>query len=177
MIVVGIWNTNRDRDMIPVAVSHRPGSGASEKFLAFIGEELVPYIDKTYRTADFSILYGMSNSALFTVYALLEAPDTFQAYLASSPMIGHCPEHMTSKMKAFINRDSTGKRILYMIYGTADTRRVTEYVPGFHAALKANAPMDFAGELVILEGEGHVPPSSLSRGLQFIFRQFKKMNR
>ena len=88
-------------------------------------------------------------------------------------MIGHCPEYMTGRMKAFLKRDSAGRRILYMIYGTEDTRRVTEFVPGFHADLKANAPMDFVSELVILEGEGHVPPSSLSRGLQFIFSQFK----
>ena len=44
MIVVGIWNTNRNRDMIPEAVSHRPGSGGSENFLHFIKEELMPYI-------------------------------------------------------------------------------------------------------------------------------------
>lgn len=176
MIVVGIWNTNRDRDMIPAAVSHRPGSGGSRQFLAFLREELIPYIDRTYRSGDLSVLYGMSNSALFTVYALLEAPETFQAYLASSPTIGHCPEFMTGKMKAFSSGDFDSKRILYMIYGTQDTRRVTEYVPGFHAALKTNAPMDFVCELVILEGEGHVPPSSLSRGLQFIFSQFKEKN-
>jgi len=34
---------------------------------------------------------------------------------------------------------------------------------------RTNAPQDFISNLVILEGEGHVPDSSLERGLQFIF--------
>jgi len=174
MIVVGIWNTNRDRDMIPVAVSHRPGSGGSEKFLAFIREELVPYINKAYRCENFSILYGMSNSALFAVYALLEAPDTFDAYLASSPMIGHCPDFINGKLRAFINRSAAESRILYMIYGTKDSPRVTDFVPDFQTYLKAHAPENFRSELVILEGEGHVPASSLARGLQFMFSPPKK---
>ena len=174
VIAVGIWNTNRNRDMIPAAVSHRSGSGGSDKFLSFIREELIPYIDKTYRTEDFSILYGMSNSALFAVYALLEAPETFNSYIASSPMIGHCPEYIKIKMEAFVKKDTITNRILYMIYGTEDSQRVTNYVPDFQNYLKSFASKDFISELVILEGEGHVPESSLAIGLQFIFSQFKK---
>ena len=174
MIVVGIWNTNRNRDMIPAAVSHRPGSGGSDKFLTFFREELVPYIEKTYRTEDFLILYGMSNSALFTVFALLEGPEIFNSYIASSPMIGHCPEYIKIKMEAFVKKDTITNRILYMIYGTEDSQRVTNYVPDFQNYLKSFASKDFISELVILEGEGHVPESSLAIGLQFIFSQFKK---
>jgi len=173
MIVVGIWNTHRNRDMIPAAVSHRPGSGGSDKFLTYIGEELVPYINRTYRTDDFSILYGMSNSALFSVYALLETPETFNAYIASSPMIGHCPEFITSLAEAFVNKDAVSNRILYMIYGSEDSPRVTDLAPDFHDYLKSFAPRDFVSELVILEGEGHVPQSSLARALQFIFEILK----
>jgi len=174
MIVVGIWNTNRNRDMIPAAVSHRPGSGGSDKFLSFIREELIPYIDKAYRTEDFSILYGMSNSALFTVFALLQGPDIFNSYIASSPMIGHCPEYIKIKMEAFVNKNNVTNRILYMIYGTEDNQRVTNYIPDFQKYLKSFASKDFISELVILEGEGHVPESSLARGLQFIFSKVKK---
>lgn len=36
MIVVGIQNTNRVRDMTPTAVADRAGSGGGEKFLEFI---------------------------------------------------------------------------------------------------------------------------------------------
>jgi predicted alpha/beta superfamily hydrolase len=169
MIVVGIWNTDRNRDMIPAAVSHRPGSGGSMTFLSFISEELKPYITQNYRTTDLSMLYGMSNSALFTVYALLEKPETFGAYIGSSPMIGHCPEFIHKKTELFIKRDRLQNRTLYMIYGTEDSRRVIEHVPEFQRYLETKAPQGFYSKLEILEGEGHVPDSSLERGLRFIF--------
>ena len=169
MIVVGIWNTNRNRDMIPVAIPHRPGSGGSEKFLDFIEDELMPYIKANYRASDYSILYGMSNSALFAVYALLEKPKTFKAFIASSPMIGHCPEYIREKAKAIVKRDDLENRFLYMIYGTEDSRRVTEYVPDFHDYMDTHAPENFIIKLEILQDEGHVPESSLARGLRYIF--------
>ena len=169
MIVVGIWNTNRNRDMIPESVSHRPGSGGSENFLNFIKEELMPYIKQNYRASDYSILYGMSNSALFAVYALLEKPDIFKAHIASSPMIGHCPEYMHKKAESFIGKNHLNGRFLYMIYGTEDSRRVTEYVPDLQNYLKKYAPKGFFSKLEILKGEAHVPDSSLARGLKCIF--------
>ncbi|MGD9345308.1 MAG: alpha/beta hydrolase-fold protein [Candidatus Aminicenantes bacterium] len=173
MIVVGIWNTVRNRDMIPVSVSHRPGSGGSLKFLDFIGEELIPYIRQNYPTKNFSMLYGMSNSALFAVYALLESPETFNAYIASSPMIGHCPDFIKRKANLFVEKDPLEDRILYMIFGTKDSRRVTSYVPDFQKFLEQETPESFKSELEILEGEGHVPDSSLERGLRYIYSQIR----
>jgi hypothetical protein len=56
-----------------------------------------------------------------------------------------------------------------MIYGSDDSQRVTDYVPDFHDYLKSHASGNFVSELVILNGQGHVPQSSLMRALQFIF--------
>jgi predicted alpha/beta superfamily hydrolase len=113
----------------------------------------------------------MSNSALFAVYALLEKPETFNGIIASSPMIGHCPEYMQKKAETFIRKNLAGNLFLYMIYGTEDSRRVTEYVPDFQKYLDSHAPKGFASRLEILEGKGHVPASSLARGLQYIFQR------
>ncbi len=168
MIVIGIWNTVRNRDMIPQAVSHRPGSGGSDKFLDFIKGEVLPYVKRTYRAADFSVLYGMSNSALFAVFALLEEPETFDAYIASSPMIGHCPQFIREKAEAFKKRKSLNCRLI-MIYGSEDSPRVTEHVPDFRDYLESNAPQGFRVYLVILEGAGHVPESSLALGLRYVY--------
>ena len=173
MIVVGIWNTNRNRDMIPVAVSHRPGSGGSENFLNFIQNELMPYIQRNFRSSDYSLLYGMSNSALFAVYALLEKPEAFHSVIASSPMIGHCPEYMQKNAEAFVRKNQANDLFLYMIYGTEDSRRVTAFVPDFQNYLSTHAPKGFISRLEILDGEGHVPDSSLTRGLQYIFSHDK----
>lgn len=173
MIIVGIWNTNRNRDMIPVSVSHRPQSGGSQKFLEFITDELKPYVKQNYRTTDYSVLYGASNAGLFSVYALFQSPDAFDGIIASSPMIGHCPEHIQKKAEEFVRREQIKNCALYMIYGTEDSQRVTAYVPDFHEFLKSKAPRGFVSQLKILEGEGHVPKSSKLRGLRYVFAQNK----
>jgi len=111
----------------------------------------------------------MSNSALFAVYALLEKPETFNAFIASSPMIGHCTEYINKKAEAFVKKDHLNGRFLFMIYGTEDSRRVTEHVPDLQNYLDMHTPSGFISKLEILQGEGHVPDNSLSKGLQFIF--------
>jgi predicted alpha/beta superfamily hydrolase len=171
MIVIGIWNPEgkRNRDMIPQGVAHRPGSGGSKQFLRFIREELAPHVKKEYRASDMAILYGGSNAGLFVVYAMLEDPEVFDAGVAGSPMIGHCPEFMRELAASFVKRVLSERRTLFMIYGSKDNARVTDFVPDYQEFLKQNAPADFAPHLVILEGEGHVPPSSLERGLRTIF--------
>ena len=173
MIIIGIWNTNRNRDMIPTAVSHRLRSGGSRKFLKFITDELKSYVKQNYRTTDFSILYGASIAGLFSVYALFENPYAFDGIIASSPMIGHCPDYMQMKAEAFVSRDKIKNCALFMIYGSEDSHRVTIYFPDFHEFLKSKAPRGFVSQLKLLKGEGHVPKSSISRGLRYVFAQNK----
>ena len=60
MIVVGIPNTDRTRDLTPTRVEYLPGnpnvrwptSGGGDKFLKFIETELIPHVEKNYRTGD-----------------------------------------------------------------------------------------------------------------------------
>ena len=75
-IIVGIENTDRNRDMSMDA--------GANNFIQFIQSELIPFIDKNYRTNDFSILCGQSSSAVFTLYSFLKQPDLFDAYILGS---------------------------------------------------------------------------------------------
>jgi predicted alpha/beta superfamily hydrolase len=170
MIFVGIHNTVRNRDMIPAAVAHRPGSGGSKEFLTFIGGELMQHINKSYRTNKYNILFGCSNAGIFAVYALLEEPGLFQAIIASSPMIGHCNDFMTELANRSLRNKDLKNLLLFVIYGTEDSNRVLDYVPQFYSMLKSKASNDFRSELIILKDEGHVPDSSLLDGLKFIYR-------
>jgi len=169
MIVVGIFNTNRNRDMIPMVVAHRPGSGGSREFLRFIAEELMPHIDREYRTDSRNVLYGGSNAGLFTVFAILERPEIFVAGIASSPMIGHASEFMYSLAGELRHGDRYEGRALYMIYGEHDAARCTEFVPAFKDYIDTIRPATFRSELVMVPDEGHVPQMSLYYGLRYVF--------
>jgi predicted alpha/beta superfamily hydrolase len=100
MIVVGITNTDRTRDLTPTHFNNGPdgkpdtsanafgkSSGGGEKFLQFIRTELMPYIETNYPTAPYKILAGHSLGGLMAVYCLLAHPDYFNAYIAISPSL------------------------------------------------------------------------------------------
>ena len=76
----------RTRDFSPTPVPDRPGSGGAAAFLEFLENELIPFIDQTYRTnrADRGLL-GHSMGGMFALYALEHRPSLFQRIVAASP--------------------------------------------------------------------------------------------
>ena len=82
MLVVGIPNTDRYRDMDSTAA---PGSSP---FLTFITDELVPTIDRDYRTRPYRILVGWSSAGLYTLYSMINATHLFRGYIAIAPAFG-----------------------------------------------------------------------------------------
>lgn len=97
LIVVGITNTDRVRDLTPTradvkdpddgSVESYPTSGGADKFLDFIQTELVPEIDKRYPTQPFRIIVGHSLGGSFAIHALMNRPQLFQACIATSPSL------------------------------------------------------------------------------------------
>jgi hypothetical protein len=172
LIVVGILNTVRDRDMIPVKMKDRRHSGGSDKFLDFITQELEPQITKYYRTEPYTILYGGSNAGLFALYAFLEGMPAVDASIAGSPMIGHCRDYIYQRTEALLQKGGRSGGFLYMIYGEDDYPKVVDFAPDYHRFLGTLNP-SFKYEMLKLENEGHVPLSSLSSGLRFVFKEWE----
>lgn len=76
MIVVGIENTNRLRDLVPTNDNTKPNP-----FIEFLSKELSSYIDQNYKTAPYKILVGHSLGGLTAIDILTNFPDLFNAYL------------------------------------------------------------------------------------------------
>ena len=168
LIIVGVYNTIRDRDMIPVEVPEKEDSGGAAKFLEYIVDELRPMINTEYRTTDYNLIYGGSNAGLFVLYALLERPDVFNGVVSSSPMIGWCEDYIYELAeKSFQSKEYRNR--LYMIYGKDDYQQVTDTVPAFTEYLTEKAPDGLRWELKYLPDEGHVPYTSIYDGLRFLF--------
>ncbi len=79
-----------------------------EKFKSFFVEELLPYIKKTYRVAEFSILSGHSNSGRFVLNTFLDDPRLFNAYFAFSPSLddGVINQRVMKNVSAFTDGNS-----------------------------------------------------------------------
>ncbi len=174
MIIVGIKNTDRERDMFPMKTEDDPTSGGADNFLNFFSEELIPFVDKNYRTENFRILIGTSNSAFFTVYVLLENPNLFSAYIASSPtLLGWFYDLIYKKFDELKKKNESLNKMLYLIYGENDFTSIIKSIPGFSKIIEENAPKDFIWEVKLIKDEGHVPYNSEYEGLKFVFSGWK----
>ena len=95
LILVGIPNTDRARDLSPSKPSNTgatgapqfPTAGGADKFLQFIETELIPEINKRYRVTPYKILAGHSLGGMFAVHTMVTKPDLFNSYIAVSPAL------------------------------------------------------------------------------------------
>src|SRR5258706_3938989 len=108
LIVVGVRNTDRSRDMTPPLLPDFPlppeisEAGGAESFLGFIGDELLPYIDRRYRTAPLRVLVGHSLGGLFATYALSHRPELFIGYVLLEPSLWWNRGHEVDQAKVVL---------------------------------------------------------------------------
>ena len=96
VIIVGVTNTDRTRDLTPTHVASRtidgnvfesPTSGGAATFLDFFEQELFPYVDANYRTLPLRLFAGHSFGGLFALDAVFTRPTMFAAVIAASPSL------------------------------------------------------------------------------------------
>lgn len=92
MIVVGIENTERRRDMTgPTEVEEdrriAPRVGGSAPFRRFIETELMPQVQRRYQVTTEMAVMGESLAGLFVVETLLLQPELFATYVALDPSL------------------------------------------------------------------------------------------
>lgn len=95
MIVVGITNTVRNRDLTPTHIAQSKivgeeqarNSGGGGNFIGFIEKELMPYIEAHYPTAPYRVFSGHSLGGLTVVNALINHTKLFNAYIAIDPSL------------------------------------------------------------------------------------------
>ncbi|UCE21378.1 MAG: tetratricopeptide repeat protein, partial [Candidatus Aminicenantes bacterium] len=115
-----------------------------------------------------------SNSAFFTVYVLLKKPDLFSAYIASSPtLLSWFNDVINEKFGELKKKNESLNKMLYLIYGENDYPSIIKSIPGFTKITEENAPKNFTWEIKLIKDDGHVPYSSLHKGLQFVFASWK----
>jgi len=106
MIVVGIPTLeNRQRDLTPTHTEDSKSSGGADKLYNFIKEELIPFIDKNYRTYQYRVLGGASLGGLFVMYSFMNDPQLFTSYLALSPSMWWDNRKLLNKTEDFLTNN------------------------------------------------------------------------
>ena len=121
VIIVAIENTNRLRDFYPTVNKEPQGpvgeGGGADKFLAFFEQELIPLVDKNYRTHDYKVISGASAGGVFALYALQAKPELFQAHIAYSPAVWWNYGASVKSTKSFIAKSKDLNSYVYINIG------------------------------------------------------------
>jgi predicted alpha/beta superfamily hydrolase len=127
MIVVGIPNTDRMRDLTP---THSPTgftgdsagvstSGGGEIFMSFIEKELMPYMDSLYPTAPYKVLIGHSLGGLTVINALMHHTQLFNSYIAIDPSMWWNNQILLKQSGNILTQNNFNGRTLFL--GVANT--------------------------------------------------------
>jgi predicted alpha/beta superfamily hydrolase len=174
MIIVAIENTNRNRDMMPVVAKDYPGPPRAEAFLGFLEKELIPDIEKTYRTTQPRILLGKSLSGLFTVYALLARPTAFNAYVGCSAgwFVENNDYFLELSTRAVRTVESFAHRRVFMANSLQDQydpdQAIHRQMIGFSELIKRALKETISYRYDTYENYPHVPFPCLYDGLRFV---------
>lgn len=167
MILIGISNTGVAGAFWPCPDDSGHVTGGTV-FSAFLKDELIPEINKNYRTNGYQLLSGQSNAGLFVMYNFLAYPDMFDAYVIASPMFGWCPDFFLKSTRSLFKTHSGIKKKLYISYGELDYVQVLKPVNDFKEVMK-RSPAGLEWKLEMIDNSGHVPFSTMNNALLFFF--------
>lgn len=182
MIVVGIRNTHRNRDLSPPSPElsaeelERMGTpGEAHNFMAFLEKELIPHVEKTYKAAPYKVIVGHSRGGLFNVYTFFKNPELFDAYLTISPSLWYPNKLISRRFENVFKSPSDLSATFYMTLANENKGNmrgnVLKLSGEFNNYINAHKEADlrFKYEPMPEESHGSIGLPSVYFGLRFIF--------
>jgi len=172
MIVVGIPNVNRNRDLSPSVINGTSNPGGGDVFLDFFEDELIPYLDKTYRTNNFRVFFGHSLGGVFANYTLLTKPDLFNAFIAASPYLMYDDGYLIKEAESKLDNLSNYDRQLFITLGNEPAYH--ESLNKFTSLLTEKAKtLRWDYQIFKDEDHGSIPIITLLKGLKYVYSDFQ----
>jgi predicted alpha/beta superfamily hydrolase len=195
MIVVGIPNTDRTRDLTPTHMDIDPmmndsasvrTSGGGEKFIAFLEKELMPFIEAKYPTAPYKMLIGHSFGGLAVMQTFTHHNSLFNAYITIDPSMWWDDRKLLNETKTFLkNTNLEGKSLYLGIANTMeegmdiknvgkDNSKETDHIRAIlelQTALESNQQngLKYRGKYYAEDTHGSAPLITTYDALRFIF--------
>ena len=198
MIIVGIPNTDRTRDLTPTHSevgldgdsNFVKTSGGGEIFTAFIEKELIPHVDSLYPTAPYRMIIGHSLGGLLVVNTLLNHNNLFNSYLAIDPSLWWDNKVMLKQASKELNTMKLDDKRLFLVMANtmtsqldtftvrSDTSSTTEHIRSilqFSDMLKrkSNNGLLFSWKYYDQDTHGSVPLIGTYDALHFFFDFYK----
>jgi predicted alpha/beta superfamily hydrolase len=199
MIVVGIPNTNRRRDLTPYHVESdlpffgKEGgkvTGGGENFVSFLKNELIPHIDSLYPTQPYKVLIGHSFGGLTAVNILANHRRLFNSFICIDPSMWWDHQQFLEATKKALMHDKLSDKSLYVslsgrINGDIDTGKLLKDtlsdagrhfrgIFGLNDFLKSQSKNGLRYEFKFYKNENHMSLPFITEhdGLRFIFKDY-----
>jgi len=178
LIVVGVTNTDRTRDLTPVKSTQKnpagelqfPTSGGADNFLKFFETELIPEIDKQYRVQPYRIFAGHSLGGLFAIHAMMTKPGLFNSYVAVSPSLQWEDDSELKRAEEFLKNQKEMKVTLFVSIGNEPGGIGADFDKFKELLSKTNiAGFDWQAERMADEDHGSVVLRSHYFGLRKVY--------
>jgi predicted alpha/beta superfamily hydrolase len=151
VILVAIPNARgqRNRDLTPASLHQesdpdgKMGTGAmgrGDRFLDFIERELIPYIDKSYRTTPQRVFSGHSRGGLLVLQSLIAKPDLFQARFIFSAPLMRDEQRLIVDTRKFLTEHPNHRSFLYCNWGEQENEGMSRSYAAMKALLTSKAP-------------------------------------
>lgn len=190
VVVVGIayggplrYRWHRTRDYTPTFVpeggygaEYQKVSGGAPKFLRALETEILPFVDRHYRTlSDDRTLVGHSYGGLFTVWTLLTRPGLFERYVSVSPSLWYDDGLVFRLDEAYAREHEALPGRAYLCVGSREGNAEIDMVGDFRKWVARLETRDYDGlefESSVMDDETHnsIFPGCLSNGLRFVLK-------
>lgn len=179
LIIVGIsyagenadYGALRGNDFTPTVQEFVSNSGGAELFKQVLKEEIIPLIDKNYRSSKTErALAGTSLGGLFTHYVLFSEPDLFNAYLITNPSFWWDNDYSFKQEVNYSKQyNKIDARVMYVsgeIDAVDDVKRMVNQIEGHKYE-------DLSIKKEIVKNVGHSGTKSVSHalGLAYLYKR------
>lgn len=169
-IIVGVFNIDRNHDFLPDSSQSAKTGGGADNFLKFFKQELIPHINKSFKTEGFNVLVGHSFGGVFAMHVLLNDPDLFDAYIAIDPSFWYKNHMQVKNAQEEFQKAKNWYKPVY-ISGREGEGMDGMGITAMEKVLRTSAPGALKWKIAAYPNEDHgsVTFKSVYDGLRFIF--------
>lgn len=199
MIIVGISNTNRMRDLTPTHIRRTRtisdssvfrDTGGGAVFLSFLEKELFPYISERYPANTYRVLAGHSLGGLMVADAMVSRPGLCQGWISIDPSLWYDDQYLFRRMNQLNNAEARKPASFFMAMAnnlpagmdtlrmqqdhsaaTEDNRAIQSFARGLEK--RPWQGLSWSWKYYPEDDHGSVTSIALYDGLRFVFRDYR----
>ncbi|MFT3915243.1 MAG: alpha/beta hydrolase-fold protein [Anaeromyxobacteraceae bacterium] len=176
VLLVGVVHEDRTNELTPSKVTGKDGnfptSGGAGALLDHLEKEVVPWVERSYRTAPLRVLGGHSFGGLFALHALATRPGLFRAYLTVSPSVPWDRGMVLDALEALVKARPELEATVFASSGD-EGPELARGLERLARVLRAGKGVTYASRTFPGEDHGSVVFPALHAGLEALFEGWR----